>query len=137
MHLASSYVQPIRDGERGKCLIRIFVPEKENEARDSPVVLCTELEDNPGLSILHHTSRIAGELLRSHRGALPATPVWIEQVTATDEGEGEEFYLTTFDSYELRETRAPYMGEAPVEIGTPSRKPLNRASVETLVGMRL
>ena len=39
-----------------------------------------------------------------------------------------------FDSYELRESRAPYMGGAPLEIGAPTRKPLDRASVQTLVG---
>lgn len=136
MHLASSFIHPIRDEGRGKCLIRVFVPEKRGEGHDRPVVLCTELEDNPGLSILHHASRIAGEFLRSHWRAVRDTPVWIEQLPAT-EREGEEFYLTTFDSHEAREARAPYMGEAPVEIGTPTRKPLDRKAVQTLVGMRV
>lgn len=136
MHLVSSFIHPIRDEGRGKCLLRVFVPEKENEAHDSPVVICTELKDNPGLSILHHTSRIAGQFLDSHRELFTEIPVWIEHLPATGRGR-EEFFLTTFDSHKVHEVRAPYMGEAPVEIGSPTRKPIDRGSVETLVGMRL
>lgn len=141
MHLASSYIHAVRDGEIGKCLIRVFEPERQSGGRDSPVVICTELADNPGLSILHHTSRIAGQFLSLHRDALPGVPVWIEHLPSADRPStgsgGEEFFLTTFDSYEARETRSPYLGEALVEIGSPTRKPLDRETVQTLVGMRV
>lgn len=57
MHLASSYVHPIRDGSGAWRLIGVFVPNKEDEQR--PIVIRTELADNPGLSILHRSGRIS------------------------------------------------------------------------------
>lgn len=136
MHLASDYLHPIGGEARGKCRIRIFVPEAEDEERDRAVIICTELgpRENPGLSVLHSTRRIAAEVMHLHRRALRSTPVWIEEYPPESEGDEESFYLVVFDSHEVRESRAPYMGEAPLEVGAPTRKPLDRASVQTLVG---
>jgi hypothetical protein len=83
---------------------------------------------------MHSSRRIAAEVMRLHGGVLGGTPVWIEHYPPQSEGEEESFYLMTFDSYEVRESRAPYMGETPLEIGLPNRKPLDRKSVQTLVG---
>jgi hypothetical protein len=47
---------------------------------------------------------------------------------------GEEtFELVVFSSYEVIE-RAPYLGERRAWIGEPTWKPLDRATVEVLVG---
>ena len=46
MHLATNYIHPIPKG--GHCRVRVYVPE-ENE--DAPVVLCSELPTNTGLSV--------------------------------------------------------------------------------------
>ena len=73
-------------------------------------------------------------MMRLHGGVLGGAPVWIEHYLPQSEGEEESFYLVVFDSYEVRESRAPYMGEAPLEIGLPTRKPLDRKSVQTLLG---
>src|SRR5215207_2842356 len=54
-----------------------------------------------------------------HRRVSRSTPVWIEEYPPQFEGEEETFYLVVFDSHEVRESRAPYMGEAPLEIGAP------------------
>ena len=43
MHLASDYLHPIGSEARGKCCIRIFVPEAHDEERDRAVILCMEL----------------------------------------------------------------------------------------------
>lgn len=45
--------------------------------------------------------------------------------------------MVLFDSYEVRERRAPYLGDRAVKIGSPTWKPLDRATVEMLVGERL
>ena len=45
----------------------------------------------------------------------------------------ETFELVVFSSYEVKE-RAPYLGETRVTMGEPSWKPLERESVEGLVG---
>ncbi len=136
MHLASDYLHPIGGEARGKCRIRIFVPEAEDEEGDRAVIICTELgpRENPGLSVLHSTRRIAAGVVHLHRRALRGTPVWIEEYPPQSEGDGESFYLVVFDSHEVRESRAAYLGDAPLEIGAPTRKPLDRASVQTLVG---
>jgi hypothetical protein len=49
-------------------------------------------------------------------------------------GRGEEtFDLVVFSSYKLEE-RVPYLGERRAWIGEPTWKPLDRTSVEVLVG---
>jgi hypothetical protein len=68
------------------------------------------------------------------RSVLRGTPLWIEEYPLQSGGEEESFHLVVFDSHEVRESRAPSMGESPLEIGVPTRKPLDRKSVETLVG---
>ena len=45
--------------------------------------------------------------------------------------------MVLFDSYEVREARAPYLGDRVVEIGSPIWKPLDRATVERLVGEKV
>jgi hypothetical protein len=136
LRLVCDYLHPIGGEARGKCRIRIFVPEEEDEESDRAVIICTELgpPENPGLSVMHSTRRIAAEVMQLHRRILRGTPVWIEEYPPRSEGEEESFYLVVFDSHEVRESRAPYMGEAPLEIGAPTRKPLDRTSVQTLVG---
>src|SRR3712207_3455239 len=69
---------------------------------------------------------------RSHK--LPTPLVWIEHwpEQSTDGGE-ETFELVVFSSYEVTE-RAPYLGEMRAWIGGATRKRLDRATVEVLVG---
>jgi hypothetical protein len=50
---------------------------------------------------------------------------------------GEEtFELVVFSSYEVIE-RAPYLGERRAWIGEPTWKPLDRTTVEALVGRKV
>jgi hypothetical protein len=76
MHLASDYIHPYRSagGRRARCRVGIYLPE---DARDSPIVICSELPNNPGGSITNSAEVIAAEVIRSNR--LPTPPlVWIE-----------------------------------------------------------
>ena len=100
--------------------------------RDTPVVICSELPNNPGASITNSAEAIAAGVIRANE--LPTPPVWVEHwpEESTDGGE-ETFELVDFSSYEVEE-RAPYLGETSAWIGEPTWKPLDRATVEVLVG---
>ncbi len=127
MHLASDYIHPTPRG--GRYRIRIYLPEEE---RDAVVMICSELPNNPGASVTNAIKRIAAEVIESH--LLPTPLVWIEHHPPEKmEGHTETFDMVLFDSYEVRERRAPYLGDRAVEIGNPTRKPLDRAAVELLV----
>ena len=60
--------------------------------------------------------------------------VWIEHWPKESTNGGEEtFELVVFSSYEVV-VRAPYLGETRTWIGGAAGKPLDRATVEVLVG---
>ncbi len=50
MHLASDYIHPYKDagGRPSHCRVRIYLPD---DVLDAPVVVCSELPNNPGGSI--------------------------------------------------------------------------------------
>jgi hypothetical protein len=58
MHLASDYIHPYKSagGRYARCRVRIYLPE---DARDSPVVICSELPNNPGDSVTKSAEVIA------------------------------------------------------------------------------
>ena len=131
MHLASDYIHPYKDagGHPAHCRVRIYLPE---EMHDVPVVICSELSNNPGGSITSSAEVVAEGVIRSNE--LPTPLVWIEHWPKdTTEGGAETFELVVFSSYKVEE-RAPYLGETRSWIGEPTWKPLDRATVEVLVG---
>jgi hypothetical protein len=133
MKLKSDYIHPTPHG--GRCRVRIYRPDLPVEGsvrfpRDEAVVICTELKDNPGVSITNTAERIAGEVISSHR--LPTPLVWIEHYEVGARGTPENphtFDLVTFSSYEV-EDLGTYRGEKRKRIGEPSWQPLDRATVE-------
>ena len=135
MYLAGDYIHPTP--HNGRCRVRIYrpdLPEEGSAARDEAVVICTELPNNPGMCVTNSAERIAGEVIIFHR--LPAPLVWIEHRQDGARGTPEDphsFELVTFSSYEVEDLGA-YMGEERKRIGEPSWKPLDRATVETLIG---
>ena len=129
MHLASDYIYPYKDarGRLARCRVRIYFPD---DMRDAPVVICSELPNNPGGSITNSAEVIAAGVVRANE--LPTPLVWIEH-WAEESTEGQEtFELVVFSSYEVVE-RAHYLGETRAWIGDATWKPLDRASVEILV----
>jgi hypothetical protein len=137
MYLAGDYIHPTPQG--GSCRVRIYRPDLPVEGsvrfpRDEAVVICTELEDNPDMSITNSAERIAGEVISFHW--LPTPLVWIEHYEDGARGTPEDphtFDLVSFESYEVEHLGA-YLGEERKRIGEPSWKPLDRATVEALVG---
>jgi hypothetical protein len=132
VHLASDYIHPYKDagGRPAHCRVRIYLPE---EMHDVPVVICSELSNNPGGSITNSAEVVAEGVIRANE--LPTLLIWIEHWPKdTTEGGTETFELVVFSSYKVEE-RAPYLGgEARAWIGEPTWKALDRETVEALVG---
>ena len=131
MHLASDYIHPYKDAGGGPahCRVRIYLPD---EVHDTPVVICSELPNNSGGSITNSAEVIAAGVIRTNE--LPTPLVWVEHwpEESTDGGE-ETFDLVVFSRYEV-EARAPYLGETRAWVRDATWKPLDRTSVEVLVG---
>ncbi len=75
MHLARDYIHPYNDagGRPARCRVRIYLPD---DMRDAPVVICSELPNNPGGSITNSAEVIAAGVIRANE--LPIPLVWIE-----------------------------------------------------------
>jgi hypothetical protein len=130
MHLASDYIHPYKDagGRRARCRVRIYLPD---DVRDAPVVICSELPNNPGGSITNSAEVIAAGVIRASE--LPTPLVWIEHWPEETTDVEETFELVAFSSYEVTE-RAPYLGETRACLGDATWKQLDRPTVEALVG---
>jgi hypothetical protein len=98
--------------------------------RDAPVVVCSEVPNNPGGSITNSAETIAAGVIRANE--LPTTLVWIEHWPEEITEGQETFELVVFSSYEVVE-RAPYLGESRAWIEDATWKPLDRPTVEVLV----
>ncbi len=134
VHLASDYIHPYKDAGGGPahCRVRIYLPD---DVRDTPVVICSEVPNNPGGSITNSAEAIAAGVIRANE--LPTPLVWIEHwPRESTDGEKETFDLIAFSGYEVTET-APYLGETRAWIGDATWKALDRASVEVLVGAKV
>jgi len=130
VHLASDYIHPYRDagGRPAHCRVQIYLPD---DTRDAPVVICSEVPNNPGESIINSSEAISAAVIRANE--LPTPLVWIEHwPEETTEGK-ETFELVVFSNYEVTE-RAPYLGETRAWIGDATWTRLDRATVEMLVG---
>jgi hypothetical protein len=130
VHLARDYIHPYKDagGRPAHCRVRIYLPDA---LRDAPVVICSELPNNPGGSITNSAQVIAAGVVRANE--LPTPLVWIEHWPEESTEGQDTFELVVFSSYKVKE-RAPYLGETRAWIGDATWKPLDRASVEVLVG---
>ncbi len=130
MSLAADVVFPFEgpDGIGARCRIRVYEPE---DPRDARVVVCSELPGHPSPSVAQAASTIAARVAAAFR--LYRAPVWIEHRPPS--GGVETFELVTFGTYRAEEIRR--MGPRllwDLEVGEPERKPLDRATVEALVG---
>jgi hypothetical protein len=131
MHLASYYIHPYKDagGSPAHCGGRVYLP---GDICDAPVVICSELPNNPGGSITNSSEVVAAGVIRANE--LPTPLVWIQHwpKEGTDRW-AETFDLVVFSSCKVEE-RASYLGETRAWIGEPTWKPLDRTTVEVLVG---
>jgi len=94
------------------------------------MVDCSELADNPGIPVTGAAENIAAEVIATR---WLSAPVWIEYHPEQTTVAGiESFELVVFSDYKVREM----VGStgARLEVGQPFWKPLDRRSVEVLVG---
>ena len=135
MRLAADYLHPFESvsGIRSRCRIRVYLPEQEHEEHDAPVVVCSELPENPGIPVTGAAEHIAAEVIMAH---WLVDPVWIEYHPEETTAAGvESFELVVFSDHKIRETVRS--AEFRVEVGEPSWNALDRRSVEIIVGQPL
>ena len=116
MRLAADYVHPFESvsGIRSCCRIRLYLPEHEHEQP-------------------HAMPEIAAEVIETN---WLVDPVWIEHHPEETTAAGiESFELVVFSDLKIRE--AVRNAGSRIEIGEPSWKPLDRTSVEVLLGQPL
>jgi hypothetical protein len=77
MHLARGYIHPYKDagGRRARCRVRVYLSE---DMRAAPVVISSELPNNPGGSIPNSAEVIAAGVIQDNELSTPL--VWIEHV---------------------------------------------------------
>jgi hypothetical protein len=104
MHLASDYIHSYKDagGRPAHCRVRIYLPE---DMHDVPVVICSELPNNPGGSITSSAEVVAAGVIRANE--LPTHLVWIEHWPVESTEGQETFELVVFFSYEVVERERP------------------------------
>jgi len=95
MNLASDYVHPYEDagGRTARCRLRIYLPD---DVRDAPVVVCSELPNNPGGSVTSSAGVIAAGVIQAKK--LPTPMVWIEHWPQESTEGQETFDLLVFSS---------------------------------------
>ena len=133
MRLAADILFPYAGpaGSRARCRVRVYEPDVPR--LDAPVVVCSELRGlDPGATVAKAASTIAARVAAAFR--LHREPVWIEHRPPSGAGP-ETFELVTFGTFRAEEIRR--MGPRvlwDLEVDGPERKPLDRATVEALVG---
>ena len=136
IRLTRDYIHAFRGptGIRSACRIRLYLPDTEDKILDdAPVVIVSELPDNPGTSVTNAIEQIAAEVMDAHSLALECVPVFVEHYPLEATARGEEtFDLVDFGHHEVREVVRG--GVWRKEIGSPTWKPLDRRAVEVLLG---
>jgi hypothetical protein len=111
-HAPSQRLYSLLQGRPSHCRVRIYLP---NDARDAPVVVCSELPNNPGGAIINSAEIIAAGVIQANK--LPTLLVWIEhRPEESTYGGVETFDLVVFSRYEVTE-RAPHLGETRAWVG--------------------
>ncbi len=133
MRLTEDYIHAFRgpSGVRSTCRVRLYMPAEEDVALgDVPVVIVSELANNPGASVTNAVEQIAAEVMAAHD--LETTPVFVEHYPLEVTGGHEEtFDLVVFAHHEVKEVLRSGIWRK--ELGSPTWKPLDRCAVEVLV----
>jgi hypothetical protein len=91
VHLASDHIHPYEDaaGRPAYCRVRIYLPDEKG---DAPVVICSEVPNNPGGTVTNYAEEIAAGVIRAN--GLPTPLVWIEHwPEESTDGGAEAFEL--------------------------------------------
>jgi hypothetical protein len=138
MRLIEDYIHAFRGptGGRSACRVRLYLPDAAEPGEvlgDAPVVIVSELPDNPGTSVTNAIEQIAAEVMDAHRLAMGRAPVFVEHDPPRATGRRDEtFDLVVFARYEVREVMRGGIWHK--EIGSPTWAHLGRREVEVLVG---
>ena len=108
----------------GRCRIRIY-----HEDGRAPVVICSQLPDNPNTSVTNMAEYLAAEVIEEH--SLPTPLTWIEHYPE-HEGEIGEYSLVRFSSWELAELCMGGVWRG--RIGSSRWSPMGPEEVDTLRG---
>jgi hypothetical protein len=106
----------------GKCRIRIY-----REERRAPVVICSQLPDNPNTSVTNMAEYLAAEVIEEH--SLHGPLVWVEHYPE-HKGEIGEYSLVRFSSWDPVEVCLG--GKWRCQIGCPRWSPLTCEEIEAL-----
>ncbi len=125
MNKTHDYVHRYRGywSDGGRCRIRIY-----HEDGHAPVVICTQLPDNPNTSVTNMAEYLAAEVIEAHSLLTPLT--WIEHYPE-HEGEIGEYSLVRFSSWEL--TEMCLGGVWRCRVGSPRWSPLRPEEVDVLI----
>lgn len=111
--------------------MRIYEPDHPGDQ----YVVITELANNPGQSVTNCVEQLAAEVIMKH--ALPSSEtVFIEHYEEAKRGvESETYDLVTFS----RDDPEPELRCSvwTIELGAPVWKPLDRGSVDILLGQKV
>jgi hypothetical protein len=107
----------------GRCRIRIY-----HEDGSAPVVICSQLLDNPNTSVTNMAEYLAAEVIKER--SLPTPLTWIEHYPE-HEGEVGEYSLVMFSAWELEEVCLG--GIWRLRVGVPSWYHLRPEEVELLL----
>jgi len=104
MHLASDYIHPYKDAGGGPahCRVRIYLPD---DMHDAPVVICSQVPNNPGGSITDSAKAIAAGVIRANELSTPL--IWVEHWSEECTEAQETFDLVVFSSYDFVEDALP------------------------------
>lgn len=138
MRLIEDYTRTFRGptGVRSACRVRLYLPdavEPGETLEDAPVVIVSELPNNPGTSVTNAIEKIAAEVMDAHRSSVGRAPVFVEHYPPiVTGGRDETFDLVVFATYEVKDVMRGGIWHK--ELGSPTWKPLDRCTVEVLVG---
>jgi hypothetical protein len=104
----------------GKCRIRIY-----REEGRSPVVICSQLQDNENTSVTNMVEYLAAEVIEEY--SLPTPLVWVEHYPE-HEGEIGEYSLVRFSNWNLR--KICLGGVWRYKVGSPKWSPLTFEDLE-------
>ena len=107
----------------GKCRIRIY-----REEGRSPVVICSQLQDNENTSVTNMAEYLAAEVIKER--SLPTPLTWIEHYPE-HEGEVGEYSLVMFSAWELEEDCLG--GVWRCRVGSPAWSPISSEDFDSLV----
>jgi hypothetical protein len=107
----------------GRCRIRIY-----REEGRAPMVVCSELPDNPNTSVTNMAEYLAAEVIREHELATPLT--WIEHYPE-HEGEIGECSLVEFSDWQTVEVCLG--GAWRYRVGSPRWSPLGPQAAKDLL----